>query len=270
VVAVARIWVSSWVWSRGGRMSGPSERTTTRYLRSPPCTRGSSIQPCGNQAPTATPGRCSGTSGRSEPGHSQTLLRETPHWRSDCHGGRTPAKPSRSPGGLHQDQGEEQNTRIGVCRRTQGPFSFSTLAADGLYTRRRLNHKPCRRGDPHPRRPGPPREYLPDLPGPSSEREMERRTGIPSAPRLRARWAPRDVEQFEDAWKRYLPDTPPLDPQHRHNVGMARVSAVFGPQHPTTVVADPISSKAKQDAGCGGVADREGVDTDDAWDQGVL
>lgn len=66
------------------------------------------------------------------------------------------------------------------------------------------------------------------------------------------------LEQFADAWHRYLPETPPIDPQHRHNVSGPRVSADFDPQHPAPPVADRNPLRAKQDVACGGVADREG------------
>jgi putative DNA primase/helicase len=79
-------------------------------------------------------------------------------------------------------------------------------------------------------------------------------------------------EQFADAWHRYLPEPPPFDPSHGHNLSGARVSADFDRSHADPPVTDRNPLKARQDAGCDRVTDREGegqggngADPDEGW-----
>jgi putative DNA primase/helicase len=72
---------------------------------------------------------------------------------------------------------------------------------------------------------------------------------LPSSPRVVKGY---EVEQFEDAWSRYLPGKEPL---HRYKPDPARAAAASDPLHGGQFVADETPPEPAPPMGCSGVAD---------------
>jgi putative DNA primase/helicase len=102
---------------------------------------------------------------------------------------------------------------------------------------------------------------------------------VPTAVRMPDGKTPRGYhrDQFADAWRRYLPQDPLADPQHRNKPSGARFSAETEPQRPGPTVADADRPKPNGGAACCGVADRKGEarggngeDHDPWWVEGEI
>jgi putative DNA primase/helicase len=66
------------------------------------------------------------------------------------------------------------------------------------------------------------------------------------------------LDQFADAFARYLPEEAPLDPSHRHNPQEIAKISTFGSVTTDPAVTDRIAEKPRNSAACDGVTDREG------------